>query len=137
MKYFAIFVVFGLFALSQALPVEESKEKRLFFNKETLYEIVGYAKGACEKIKKDTTSTPNPLIARACACLSFTTGIVSLFDDESGVEEKRFFISFKDLIAKVQNMIDKVCNETSSRLLANLVLSEKVKYDDLCKCISF
>ncbi|XP_028393416.1 uncharacterized protein LOC114517795 [Dendronephthya gigantea] len=123
MKYFAVAVVFGLFALSQALPVEESKEKRLFFNKETLMKVVGLAKGACVKL-----GDSHQIVTRACHCLDAATDIAGMLGDENiSEDEKRFLfkVDYKYWLGKLSDAIDKLCKGASS------------DYENVCKCISF
>ncbi|CAB4021341.1 Hypothetical predicted protein [Paramuricea clavata] len=129
MKYFAIAVIFGLFAISQAMPVEEdSREKR--FNP-FLIGAFKLAQGACNGIT-NSGQPVDPLIGRACTCLNAAGnlgGILGIFGDESMTsEDKRFLFgggfNLGAAIQQVMNIVKNVC------------ASAPPDFADLCQCIT-
>ncbi|CAB4006565.1 Hypothetical predicted protein [Paramuricea clavata] len=123
MKYFAIAVIFGLFAISQAMPVEEdSREKR--FNP-FLFGALKLAQGACSGIT-NSGQPVDPLIGRACTCLNAAGGLLG--DESMSSEDKRFLFgggfNLNVAIGQVMNIVKNVCG------------SAPPQFADLCQCIT-
>ena len=114
MKYFAIALICGLFAISQAMPVEESRERRLFGT--TI--INGVIQGA-KSICKVVNNGQNKFLTAACNCLNLVGdlgNIIGSLGDESKIEDEKRFLFGGNLVEKAIEILNGFCSQPAPEL---------------------
>ena len=126
MKYFAIALIFGLFAISQAMPVEESREKR--FNSFLVNAAVQGAKSICDALQNGGQA--NNFVNAACDCLDLVGdvgNIIGSLGDESKVEDqKRFFFNPDAIVEQALKLLNGYCSSAGPEMASFCSCAPKI-----------